>query len=150
MWHRRWFKKGLLFALVPIGALGAYSCHRGHGHHNLSEAQVQERLKDGAEDLVDYVDGTDEQTQKIQAIAGAAATDMMTYREEHKTLRNEFQQALSAPDIDRDQLEGLRVNALDLADRASARLVSAIADIAEVLNVNQRQKLISKWKRYQH
>jgi hypothetical protein len=74
---------------------------------------------------------------------------MKSFREEHKTLRNEFQQALSAPDVDRDQLEGLRVNALDLVDRASARLLTAVGDIAEVLSVSQRQKLISKWKRYQ-
>lgn len=144
MWRHRWFKRGIFLALVPLGAAG---CHH-RGHHQASDEEIAERLEDGAEDVMDMVDATEEQTKKVKGIVVAAAADMKAFREEHKTLKNEFQQALSAPDIDRDQLEGLRVNVLDLVDRASARALEAVVDIALVLDVSQRQKLVSKWKRH--
>lgn len=147
MWNRSWIKRGLFLALVPLGAAGCH--HRWHGHKNVSEAELQERLADGTEDVMDYVDASDDQTARVKAVVSQAATDLRALREEHKTLKNEFQQALAAPNVDRDQLEGLRVNALDLADRASERLLAAIADVADVLTVSQRQKLISRWKKHQ-
>lgn len=146
MWMKKWFKRGVILAMVPLGVAG---CH-GRGHGSASDEEIAERIEGGTEDVMDYVDASEDQTTKVKGIVTTAAKDLKTFREEHKTLRNEFQQALSAPDIDRDQLEGLRVNALDLADRASARLVTAVADVAEVLTVSQRQKLISRWKRHQH
>lgn len=144
---RSWFKRGAILALIPLAAAAA--CHRHHGHANMTEAEMQERLADGAEDVMDYVDATDDQTTRVQAVVKSAATDLHAMRAEHKTLRNEFQQLLSAPQVNRDELEGLRVNALDLADRASARLLTAVADIADVLTVSQRQKLVSRWKKHQ-
>lgn len=145
MCMKRWFKRGVLLAFVPFGLA---ACH-GHGPPH-SDEDISERLEDGTEDVMDFVDASDEQTAKVKGIVTAAAKDLKAFREEHKTLRNDFQQALSAPTVDRDQLEGLRVNALDLVDRASARLMAAVADVADVLTVSQRQKLISRWKRHQH
>jgi hypothetical protein len=147
MWSRRWIKRGLFLALIPLTAVACH--HRGHGHGNLSEAELQERLADGTEDVMDFVDGSDDQTRRVQAVVSAAAKDLGAFRTEHKTLKSEFQQALAAPNVDRDQLEGLRVNALDLADRASERLLAAVVDIADILTVTQRQKLISRWKKHQ-
>jgi Spy/CpxP family protein refolding chaperone len=146
MWTKKWFKRGIFLALIPLTAA---ACHH-RGHAGATDEEITERLEDGTEDVMDFVDASEEQTTKVKGIVSAAAKDVKPFREEHKTLRNEFQQALSAPNVDRDQLEGLRVNALDLADRASARLLSAVADIAETLTVDQRQKLISRWKRHQH
>jgi hypothetical protein len=145
MWMRNFWKRGVFLALIPIAAVG---CH-GRWHGQPSDEEITERLEDGTEDVMDFVDGTEEQTTKVKGIVTAAAKDMKGFRAEHKALKGEFQQALSTPTVDRDQLEGLRVNALDLADRASARLVTAIADIADVLTVDQRQKLISRWKRHE-
>jgi chemotaxis regulatin CheY-phosphate phosphatase CheZ len=147
MWSRSWIKRGLFFALIPLGAL---SCsHRWHGHRDLSVAELQERLADGTDDVMDFVDASDDQTRRVKDVVSAAATDLAALREEHKTLRSEFQQLLAAPDVNRDELEGLRVNALDLADRASARLLTAVADVADILTVAQRRKLIRRWQKHQ-
>jgi periplasmic protein CpxP/Spy len=148
MWSKRWFKRGVLLALVPLTALG---CHgRWHGHHKVSDAEMQERVEEGVEDVLDYVDAEEQQVQPIKQVVSAAATDMKAFRSEHHALRKEFQEALSAEKIDADQLEGLRVNALDLVDRASARVLAAVVDVGNLLTPEQRKKLVNKWKQFQH
>ena len=62
--------------------------------------------------------------------------------DQHQINREAFVAELSKPTLDRDALEQLRQNGLEMADQASTRLVSAVADAAEVLTPEQRNELI--------
>jgi hypothetical protein len=66
-------------------------------------------------------------------------------REERKALMYEFQIALRKERVDPAELEALRLKALALVDRASARGVKAVADVAGQLDAKQRAELVAKW-----
>ena len=55
---------------------------------------------------------------------------------------------LAAPSIDRAQIESIRVQQLQLADTATRRMTQAMTDAAEVLNPDQRAKLVAKWQQH--
>ena len=53
-------------------------------------------------------------------------------------------EALTRETVDREALEALRQNKLATADRASQRLLTALADAADVLTPVQRQELAAE------
>jgi Spy/CpxP family protein refolding chaperone len=85
------------------------------------------------------VDATDEQVARVTEIATAAHADLRTLHEAHRARRESFAQALVA--ADRVALEKLRSEELAAAESASQRLVTALADAADVLTPEQRQRL---------
>lgn len=142
----RWLRRGLLIMAIPLGAM---ACGRRHHHDpNITEAELKERVEDHVDDVVDWLDGTDAQKTQITSVVNAAIPDMMAFRDEHRALRDEFQKELSAPTINPTALEGLRGRALKMMDAASARGLRALTDVANVLTAEQRQKAISKWKKF--
>jgi Spy/CpxP family protein refolding chaperone len=142
----RWFRRGLLLMVIPLGAM---ACGRHHHHnHNATEAEVKENALEHADDLVDWLDGTEAQKTQIKQVVNAAVPDLMAFRDEHRALRVELQKELSAPTINPAALEGLRVKALKMMDDATARGLRALTDVATVLTPEQRQKAIGKWKKF--
>lgn len=142
----RWFRRGLLVLAIPLGAM---ACGR-HRHHdpNATEAEIKENADEHIDDVVDWLDGTDAQKTQIKQVVNAAIPDLMTYREEHRALRDEFQKELAAPTVNPAALENLRGKALKMMDDASARGLRALTDVANILTAEQRQKAISKWKKF--
>jgi len=57
---------------------------------------------------------------------------------------------LAQPTIDRATLGDIRHAELQLADTASERLVTALADVAEVLTPEQRTRLLEFTSRWHH
>jgi Spy/CpxP family protein refolding chaperone len=102
------------------------------------DAMVQWMLAD--------IDATDDQRAKIATILKGAANDLAPLRAQHRDARRSTMQLLAAPTIDRAKLEAIRVQQMQLADTATRRMTQAIADAAEVLNPDQRAKLITKWQ----
>ena len=144
--RNRWFRRGLLVMAIPLGAMAC----RGRPHHNpnATEAEVKANADEHIDDAVDWLDGTDAQKQQIKQVVNAAIPDLLAYRDEHRALREEFQKELTAPRVNAAALEGLRGRALKMADAASARALQALADVANVLTPEQRQKAVDKWKRF--
>lgn len=130
--------------LVPLVLAGC----RGNHHGNMTEAQLAERMEDVAEYALDHVDATEQQTAQVNSVLRGAAPDLVAFRREHRELSAKLRAELAKDTIDRAQVEVLRQEGLDLADRASARAGQALLDAAEKLNGDQRRKLTDKWAKH--
>ncbi len=107
----------------------------GHGGHALGE----EHIARGVRHLLEEADASDAQTEAVTAIVTAAAADLRALHDAQTGHREAFGAALLA--ADRAALEVQRAEALAALEGASERVVAALADAAEVLTPEQRQRL---------
>lgn len=142
---RRWFRRGVLLLILPLGAL---ACHHRNHHDDLTEAEAKERAADHVDDAMDWLDATDAQKQQVTQVVSAAIPDAMGFREEQRALRTEFQKELKAPSVNATALEDLRVRFMKLADAATTRGLRVIVDVANILTPQQRQKAVEKWEKF--
>lgn len=144
--HNKWFRRGLFLLVLPVGAV---ACHgRGHHHGTMTEAEMKERANDHVDDAMDWLDATEAQTQQVQRVVETAIPDVVSYRDEHRALRSEFQKELAADTVDAAALEDLRQRFVKLADAATARGLRVVTDIAQVLTPQQRKKAVEKWQKF--
>ena len=148
MTRRAWLGASAL-GVLGLGAAGvaaappglfAHARHGfGHfrGHHG--HAFDDEDVRFGVAWVLREVDASEEQVAAVTAIATRAAADLRALHEAHRAHRDEFTAALVA--ADRGALETLRGAELAALEGASQRLVTALADAAEVLTPEQRQRL---------
>jgi Spy/CpxP family protein refolding chaperone len=114
---------------------GHFRGHGGHGPHALGEEDIRFTVAW----VLREADASDEQVAAVTAIASRAAADLKTLHDAHRARREAFTAALVA--ADRGALETLRGEELGTLQSASQRLVTALADAAEVLTPEQRQRL---------
>lgn len=140
---KKWLKRGIYLAFIPLAASG---CHRGHGGSATAE-QAQERVKHAAEWFYAAVDATDEQEAAIDPLLEGATGDLFEMRAERQALAQELRTALSRDTVDPAELEQIRGRALALIERASQRGFEALAQVAEQLDAEQRNKLVKRWEK---
>ena len=102
-------------------------------------AFAQERLAFA----LDRIGATDEQQEEIDAILAPAFEQAEEMRADHEARHEQARDLLLGETVDRDAIEAMRVEAVDRFDEVSQLFVAVIADVAEVLTVEQRQELIS-------
>ena len=140
---------GLLAAAGTFGAMRAHA--HGWGHRgwrgDMDPESAARRIDAMSEWLLSDVDATTEQKARVSTIAKDAMKDLMPLRQQHRDARREVARLLTADNIDRQALESLRSGEIALADKASQRAISALADAAEVLNPDQRAKLADRFNR---
>jgi protein CpxP len=145
MERRRFFKfAGLGAALAGVGSAIAWRAHAHggrFGHGPIDPARLEEHIGRALKHFYVEIDATEAQKQKLDPIVRQAARDLLPMRDTFHGGRRRALDVLSAPAVDRNALEGLRSDQLQAADAASRRLTQAIADVAEVLTPEQRQKL---------
>lgn len=159
---RRWTLAGLGAAsLATIAALGA-GWH-GHAHargfgpggpgfmgRGFGPGMDPEAMGKRLDAMVAFAladtDATPDQKSRISAIVKQAAAELAPLRKTHMEARRKSMALLTAPTIDRAQLEALRVQQMQLGDSVSRRMVQALADAAEVLTPEQRAKLAQHWQ----
>jgi len=132
-------------AIQGAGGLGGF--HHGWGHHGfqaMSPEAAKEHIQVAAKWALRDVDASDEQQEKIGAIAAGAVDDLFRLRQRHLDNRQAFHAQLGGGSVDRAALEEIRKSEMALADEASKRLVRALADMADVLTPEQRQALMEK------
>jgi Spy/CpxP family protein refolding chaperone len=147
MTRRRWLG-ATAFAALGLGAAGVASAGPGwlgHGRHGFGHFRGgppgfdEEDVRFAVAFALREVDATDEQVARVTGIAAAAHADLRVLAAAHRARRASFAQALVA--ADRAALETLRAEELAAAEQASQRLVIALADAADVLTPEQRQRL---------
>ena len=145
----RWVLMGIAGALVVAIAgtalsTGGYSKWRGGGHD--FGKYVEWRI----DDMLEEVEATDDQRTQVRAIVTAAIADMGEFREFKREGRRALVEALTRETVDRAELEALRQRKLETVDGMSQRMLTALADAAEVLTHAQRQELAAEWKSRKH
>ena len=126
---------GKSFAIGPFG--GPFG---GRGA-SLDPANFDSHVERMITRFAKEVDATPAQRDKLAEIAKGAARDLLPLRDK---LRAGHQQAIAlagAQNVDRAGMENLRAEQIALADTASKRVTQALADAAEVLTPEQRQKI---------
>ena len=134
-------RKRLLAGLATIALLGAaagasHAFAMPHGNGFSSE-----HMEHRAERMLKKVDATADQQAKIKAIIEAAAADVAPVKASLKGSREKFRTLLGAPVIDTAAIEALRAQRVSAEDQISRRMTKALADVANVLTPDQRQKL---------
>ena len=136
-----------LVAARPIAAAvqGAEHWHgrfAGHfGHHSFDPEAAREHLQVAARWALRDVDATPEQQEKVNAIVASAVDDLFALKDRHQANQKALHEELMAAKVDRAALEETRKSEMELADEASKRFVQALADISDVLTLEQRQAL---------
>lgn len=91
------------------------------------------------------IDATPDQRARVATIFKGAANDLLPLRQAHQSARRDSLQLLAAPTVDRARLEALRVQQMQLGDTVTRRMLQAMLDAADVLNPEQRAKLVAQW-----
>jgi periplasmic protein CpxP/Spy len=143
--RRRWFAG--LAALGGLGLVAAQVPAHGWGRHGALDPQERaRRLAWRIGRLVDDVGGTQDQKDRLVAIATAALADMRPLREQAHQARLRGLELLAVPVIDRVALEQQRALQIQAADARSRRILQAMADAAEVLTPEQRTQAAERLK----
>lgn len=164
---RRPFLKGLLtgglLGTLVAGGVGAFAQHEPHSHFWKSGCSQRHAMRDPgvmrerADFMVEWtlsrINATDEQRAQVKSVVQAAIEDLLQLREKHQSNRKAMVAALIEPSVDRAELDRIRSAELSLMDRGSQRLVSALANAAEVLTPEQRAQLAEmagRWSGHKH
>ena len=106
-----------------------------------SDADIEAQIERMVKHVAIEIDATQEQQDKITALATAVAKDLQPVRDRMRATGTELHDLLLADTIDRVALEQLRAERLADAERISKNLIGALADVAEVLSSEQRKVL---------
>jgi Spy/CpxP family protein refolding chaperone len=140
-----WTKHRVAFAAAALGLIslgaaatppGLFRHGFGHRHHHGHDA---EDVRFAVAWVLREVDASEAQIARVSEIATRTVTDLDALRDLHRARHDAFTAALVAGD--RAALEALRREAVASLEGASERVVTALADAAEVLTPEQRQRL---------
>ncbi len=145
-------------ALANSNAYGHMKLYAGYdggrhgGHHkgfaDWSDADIEAHIERMVKHAAIEIDATQEQQEKITVLATAVAKDLKPVHDRMRAAGKEIHDLLLADTIDRAALERLRAERLAEAERISKNLVSALADVAEVLSPEQRKVLDVRIKQF--
>lgn len=122
----------------------------GHPRERPGLEEIKEHAAEGVEHLMGRLDGTEEQTDRLQAIVSEAVDALAETRGPREDLRAELARLLTADPIDRTAMEALRQQHLERAERMSAIVTTHLADALEVLTPEQRQQLQTRLAKHPH
>ena len=140
----RWILMSIAGALVLVIAGTAISTG-GYSKRYWGEERFDRFVEWKIDGMLDEVDATDDQRERVQAIVTATLTDLEGARDLKREMRRNLVAAFTAETIDRGELEVLRLRKLETVDGMSRRVLTGLADAAEVLTPAQRAALAEEW-----
>lgn len=138
-WVRRLVVGGL--ALVAVAGAGAAIAGGGWGGHGGWRHGGPGFGMGGIERILDEVDATAEQEEKLWAIVDGARSEVRPIMRGFRDAREQAVELLKAPTIDRAAVEKLRAERIAAIDQASQKMSAALVEAAEVFTPEQRAKL---------
>lgn len=142
----------VVITLVGVSSLGvAYAGSRmvrgpGFSHFRAMHGDRADPMAHGRamlQDVLGELDATDEQSAVILAIADDTHSQLEGLHDGFEDHRARAHAVFTAEVVDRDALEGLRLEALDAFDQASQLIAGTVGDVGEVLSVEQRTELVA-------
>jgi len=130
--------------LVWAGQKAVSSLAAAHGHgggFELGGRAARLHVEFAVDRALRAAEATPEQRDRVDAIVQKAFADHDSFRDQHRELHTQALALLTAPTIDRTQLESLRARHMQIAEEGSRHIATVVADIADVLTPEQRQKL---------
>jgi protein CpxP len=145
---RRWKTPVLVAGALAVGLTGAVATTAfadggfgpgmwRHGWHQgfrdrgpVDPAELNKMIERGVKHLAVEIDATPEQQAKLIEIAQSTAADLRPLRDQLRDARGKGRELLSAPTLDRAQIETFRAEQMALVDRISQRVAQAVAAAA--------------------
>ena len=142
----------LVLTALVAGATGGYigkSFAQGgpFGGRMAFAASTDEQVERMVRHFAVEVDATAAQKDKLAAIAKEAARELAPMRSKLQAAHKQAIALVGAASVDRAAMERLRAEQIALADGASKRVSQALADAADVLTPEQRQKVAAHLQR---
>lgn len=131
---------GGLAAAAVVAAVGVAASQPWGGHGFGRDMRVGW----GVNRMLDRIDATAEQKEKVTAIVKSALGDLEPLRASRVTFRQDAARLMKADKVDRAEIEKLRARGVAQADEASKRITQALADAADVLTAKQRAELVGR------
>ena len=158
-WTKRLVIGGIaVVALAGVGVAGALSQDfggermmrfgMGHGgpgmHMQAGPASFRGGMGFGGHGMgriLDEIDATDEQEDKLEDIMDKLHDDVRPIMRGFRDTREDLANLLGAATVDRAAIEKLRAERVAAVDEASRKVTAALAEAAEVLTPEQRAEL---------
>jgi len=96
--------------------------------------------------MLEEVGATVEQRQAVRDVMEEARPRLGAFRDEAGTLRGRVFDALTAPEVDREELEAVRIEAVGLFGGFTAIAVETVGDVAALLTAEQRALLVERYQ----
>jgi periplasmic protein CpxP/Spy len=117
-------------------------------HHGLDPQRVAARIDHGVDRMLNRVDASKEQRDKVSGIVKGAFGDLTALGINPWDAREKAIALLRADTVDPAAFEALRAEQISTADTASKRVVQALTEAAQVLTPEQRRELADRWERH--
>lgn len=150
--HRRFWPMRMVFMLLIL-ALGVFIGSR-HAHAQpapggmgpggpgmMMEGRMGQHMLNR---ILKVADANDEQRKKIEGIFKVAGEDMRKMHEQDRNQHQKDLQLWAAANLDKAALEQVRAQRIAKADQMSRRMHQAMIEAAEVLNADQRAKVVKE------
>ena len=135
---------GMVLTLLAAIGVSAWA-QPGHGMHGMQHhggpgmtGGSPERMGRMLDHMLDGVNATDAQRAQIKQIMAQAAADLKGQRQAARELRQRGMQVLTAPAVDANAAEQVRLQTMALHEQTSRRMTQAMVAAASVLTPEQR------------
>ncbi|MBB1247848.1 MULTISPECIES: Spy/CpxP family protein refolding chaperone [unclassified Rhizobium] len=144
-----WLRRIVIIGSTTAVVLGAGALAFADGKDGFGPGGMRQRLMHGymeyrMDRMLDDAGADDAQKAKIKTILKTAMDQVRPDRQERRAMRDGALDLLEAPTIDRAAIESFRAQQIEKLDAKSKIIAKAVADAADVLNPDQRKKLVDE------
>jgi protein CpxP len=148
--HKRGHGRKLIAIVALLALAGAGAAWAGHhrggagcrdGASGFGHKFARLHMEFAVDRALRAAEATPDQRTRVEAILEKAFAERDAFRAQHRDLHDEALAVLTSDVVDRDRLESLRARHMQAAEQGSRRITAMIAEVAEVLRPEQRQRL---------